>query len=638
MTGNANRWTTVLQVLALVLLAPAEADAACVWAPPSGELFTVPADGATGVPTDARLWALVGLEGEVTVTLDGAALEEKKEGWAWRSYTLPSLEAGKVYSYSVSICHVEGCSETFNYGPYSFTAGDEPAEPPAVPELVEVTAQPTDASLSPEAGEGSCDHQILAQECYDVFPLLHYRFKVKQDPNASHYAIWAGEEKTGSPFFISTADCPVQIVAHCSPPEDSDECDPASANACFNVMAYNEAGQSTVPVEMCIGEPPVGGEPAEADIGGGDVAADVGAGTTDEGKAEAGSGCGVSAGPSASAGVLLLGILAVLVLLGRRKTAGKNLTSALLLLLSMLVASCDSSKSESIPDATVGPEPQEDTAPVGDCQGVFDSEEPPLVIAAVRVCLSQMVWYPASFACLHGKTAAYLYSDGSLVYRNPKEEEPGPTLPFRKVQLSDPHYCDLMMEVSPAGLEQEAGSGTIALTEATDLPDTEVFLSSDEEDILVSMYGDLFDFEEEYMAEDYESLAPNAIALARGLEKLSTGGEILESESIHVAAAILTEDHDSQNCPLAGAVEWPFADVPLADHAYEWESAGGVGLLLTGQQATEVRNWWVAEVESPPCSRVFVDIDGTAYEVVLAEVPPGGPDALPFQPCLGEGW
>jgi len=337
----------------LGLLAPTTAGAWCTWAPPSGELFTVPANGATGVPTDARLWVLVGIEGKVTVTLDGVALEEKKEGWAWRSYALPSLQAGKVYSYSVSICQVEGCPETFDYGPYSFTAGDEPAAPPALPELVEVTAQPTDASLSPEAGEGSCDHQILAQECYDVFPLLHYRFKVKPDPNTSHYAIWAGEDKTGSPFFISTADCPVQIIAFCSAPEDSDECDPANASACFSVVAYNEAGQSTEPVEMCIGEPPLGGEPAGADIEGSDVAADDGAGTPVDGKSEGNPGCGVSAGPSASAGVLLLAILAVMALLGRRNT-GRNTLRSVRLLAALpfvaLLSACTSSAGSSPAD------------------------------------------------------------------------------------------------------------------------------------------------------------------------------------------------------------------------------------------------------------------------------------------------
>ena len=311
-----------VQAVTLVLLCPAAAEASCAWAPPSGELFTVPANGAIDVPTDARLWVLVGLEGDVTVSLDGAALAEQKEGWAWRSYALPSLEASKVYSYTVSICHVEGCPETFGYGPYSFTAGDGPAAPPAPPELVEITAEPTDASLSPEAGEGSCDHQILAQECYDVFPLLHYRLKVKPDPNASHYAIWAGEKKTGSPFFLSTADCPVQILSHCNPPENSDKCDPASASACFNVAAYNEAGQSTEPVEMCIGEPPAGGEPAGTDIGGEDATGDVGGVTPDNGGKDAGSGCGVSAGSSAGAALLLLAVLAMLVLAGRPRRAG----------------------------------------------------------------------------------------------------------------------------------------------------------------------------------------------------------------------------------------------------------------------------------------------------------------------------
>jgi hypothetical protein len=312
MMRNPIRRALVLQVVILVLLAPALAEAWCEWAPPSGELFTVPANGTTDVPTDARLWVLVGMgiEGNVTVTLDGAALAGQKEGWAWRSYTLPLAEAGKAYSYTVDICHTEDCPEIFVYGPYSFTVGDDPAAPPAPPELVEITAEPTHASLSSEAGEGSCDHQILAQECYDVFPLLHYRLKLKPDPNASHYAIWAGEKITGSPFFLSTANCPVQILSHCSPPENSDVCDPASAHACFNVAAYNEAGQSTEPVEMCIGEPPVGTEPAGTDIGGEEG--------TNSGSGGGGS-CTAAPSAAASASGLLLILLATLFLVAHRQ-------------------------------------------------------------------------------------------------------------------------------------------------------------------------------------------------------------------------------------------------------------------------------------------------------------------------------
>ena len=335
--------------------------------------------------------------------------------------------------------------------------------------------------------------------------------------------------------------------------------------------------------------------------------------------------------------MLLLAILALLALLGRGNTGKKTLTLALLSLIAMVVVSCDSSKSESTPDATADSKSPEDTAPAGDCQGALDSVESPQVIAAMRVCGPSMVGFPSNFSLLHGSPAAYLYSDGSLVYRDCNEGEHGPALLFRRAMVSNQQYCALMTEFSLAGLEQEAGSGWLALTEATDLPDTEVFVRSGGEQVQVSMYGNLFYFEEWYMAEDYESVAPNAIALARGLKKLSTGGEFVESESIQVVAAILTDDHDSQNCPLAGAVEWPFADIPLADHAYEWESAGGMGRTLAGKQAKEVRDWWVAEVESPPCGSVFVEIEGTAYEVFLAEVPPGGPEAMPFLPCPGGG-
>lgn len=183
-------------------------------------------------------------------------------------------------------------------------------------------ASPTAGVDYMPTGDGSCLDQVIAQDCYDLGPLARYQMTLEANPTASHHAVWAGEEKVSN-IYIATSDCSVQIVSYCKPPEDSDECEPASASACFNAVAYNEAGQSTEPVEMCIGEPSASAEPEGGDVGADDVAGDLGAVSADEGKGEAGSGCGVSAAPSASAGWLLLAILAVLALLGWRR-AGRS--------------------------------------------------------------------------------------------------------------------------------------------------------------------------------------------------------------------------------------------------------------------------------------------------------------------------
>jgi hypothetical protein len=309
-------------VVAFGLFEPTVLEASCAWAPPSGELFTVPTNGATDVPTDARLWVLVGMETTVTVTMDGAVLPETKEGRAWRSYELPTLGSGKAYSYSVTICHAEGCPEPFEYGPYTFTAGGGVAAAPAGPEMLEMMAGPTDGNWNGETGSDPCERQIMAQDCYDVGPIALYELTLKPDPEASHFAVWTGEKKAGNLYF-STADCPAQIISMCPALEDSDDCD-LIAPVCFNVAAYNEAGGATEPVEMC--SEPTAVAPLQIDMGGNDAVGDVAAGAVDGGSEGTGSGCGVSAGASAGVSLLLLVVLALMVFAVRPRRAGTGST------------------------------------------------------------------------------------------------------------------------------------------------------------------------------------------------------------------------------------------------------------------------------------------------------------------------
>ena len=291
MTRNAIREALSIGVLCLAVFAPAAAEAVCGWAPPGEELFTVPANGATNVPTDARLWVLVGMGATGTVVMDGAELEETKEGSAWRSYKLPDVEAGQTYGYTVSICSAAGCPESFDYGPYSFTVGESPAEPPVAPELLEMTALPTEGNVDEHFEEGTCDQQIMLQDCYDVGPLLHYKLVLKENPNASHFAVWAGEKKTGYLFF-STADCPVQYIGGCQPPGESDECDPSTDGRCLKVAAYNEAGGMSEPAEFCM--------------------------------PKSSSGCGISSRSGVTATLLPTAVLILLLLLwGIRRRYGK---------------------------------------------------------------------------------------------------------------------------------------------------------------------------------------------------------------------------------------------------------------------------------------------------------------------------
>ena len=236
------------------------------------------------------------------------------------------------------------------------------------------------------------------------------------------------------------------------------------------------------------------------------------------------------------------------------------------------------------------------------------------------------------FSTNYGHRAAYLYSNGLLLYQPGDDEEGGVTGPFREVTISDADFCWLMADISPEALKPEANGDWIAITEWTDAPATKVFLEAGEDEALVSMYGDLF--EKDDLVPEYALQAPNAITLAERLHALASGGQLYESDAVEVMACEMSDDHQSAACQLAEAVAWPFAEIDVFSTAVECSSGDPpVSLAVGGELADEVRAWWIAETESEPCSTVMVAVDGKVYDVRLIESPLGGEEAMPFAPC-----
>lgn len=311
-----------------------------------------------------------------------------------------------------------------------------------------------------------------------------------------------------------------------------------------------------------------------------------------------------------------------------------RISTLTLFMFALAMTACDSDGSGTpSQEVDVQAEESADTGSIP-CEGVLSSATAPTVIAAFRICTSPMAGFPIGFTWGWGERAAYLYSDGTLVYRAGGSWELGPTVPFQQIKVTEQDYCALVDGISAAGFAQEAHVEGLSISQATDMPNTEVFLGQAEGEGFVSMYGDLFD--DFGLVDEPASVAPNAVKLTLRLHELAVGGSVLVPETVEIAAYVLTDGYASQACPLEGAVQWPFPDLALADFASDGEQEP-TALTLTGQKAQAVREWWIQEALSPPCNEVFVKVGEVAYGIQLADVPPGGASTLPFPRCVPGG-
>lgn len=247
-------WVLLLVACLVVVVHGNSASAACVLEAPN-HLFSIPADGAVDVPLDAKLWILHGSESleKTVVTFDGVELQGSKVGYSWRAYELQSLEPGKTYEYTVTICP-EGCPDVYSFGPYTFTAGNTVAGKPEPPTLTEATVEPNQGVEEDDPPPGSCLQQIMIQDCFDTGQNVLYRFHLDVDQNTTHYAQLVTDDKV--PVHLSTTACPLQYISICDGIDSWGEGE-CKSSICMDVVAYNIAGVASDPTELCwdFGEP-----------------------------------------------------------------------------------------------------------------------------------------------------------------------------------------------------------------------------------------------------------------------------------------------------------------------------------------------------------------------------------------------
>ncbi len=348
---------------AALCMAPA-ARASCLWEPPQ-HLFVLPADGATDVPVDARIWVNAGIGSQVEVTVGGVALEAQRESLSWYSFPPPDPAPGAACEFTVRICFDEVPEPCTDYGPYSFTFGTGTAPAPAVPTLLGITGIPSEGNEEqPELPAELCKYQILSQDCFDQGQSLCERFDLAADPGTALYAVLGTKADKVSDDYLSTPDCGAQCMTLA--PWLEVECGRRSTETCREVQAINLAGTRSEPVLLC-GEAQITLDdgsswhsdcvaqedaPAAADQ-------DVAAPATPDGNGGGGSGCSATTHGPASGPLALLAALSLAFALVRQR----RLVAVVLLALGLIA--CDAGND--VADGTGG------TDAVADATGTEDA-------------------------------------------------------------------------------------------------------------------------------------------------------------------------------------------------------------------------------------------------------------------------
>lgn len=293
---------------------------------------------------------------------------------------------------------------------------------------------------------------------------------------------------------------------------------------------------------------------------------------------------------------------------------GRNLKETLVaLLLTMLALACGQAEDEWTCPASL-PMPA----------------NPPELIAAYKICPPPFVPDGPSFFLgeFGSQWGAFLYSDGTLVYRNPEQVPPR----FLTTTIDTKAWCDVLADVDPAGFQEEASfNGSIGLYDAADMASTFVSFRNEGTVSTAWLYGEIW--YEDARKPHWFSLAPNALGLAFGLHNLeTTTGTPYVAEQM----ALWAQPGNEELYVACGAesLEWPFADLSLAPFAVgSFFFEGPPAITLDAQTTKAVRAWWTANVPGDDNQGFCVSQDGALFRVFLLDLPPGGYDAVPMTSC-----
>lgn len=215
----------LLLIVALCWL-PMSAQAVCE-PPPRAVLWSYPADGAEGVPTDlAALWVwdsrrLWGVGG---ASLDGVPLESMQ----WGQYALPPLAPRTRYT--VSLPDTTSLPDRGEPIVLHFTTGDGPLAPQTPLRFSVVNA------YSLEGGSiGACEalvrSQLSVQLCENPWTLASVHFEVE---GASDAVLWKLEGVRGSVWWPASCGAPSTLI---------DVRYRYSEYRCFDIKAVDRLGQ-----------------------------------------------------------------------------------------------------------------------------------------------------------------------------------------------------------------------------------------------------------------------------------------------------------------------------------------------------------------------------------------------------------
>jgi hypothetical protein len=193
-------WTTVILTLAAATAAAGHAHAKCVLPVPS-IVWSFPADGATDVPTNARVVVLTSMAGQTPakIVVNGVPVSASSVPYSFE----PVLEPNKEHVVTFAV----GLSQPVQLG-FRFTTGAGPAPAPA-PGRPKVERQTTSTTrdLSP-----ACAAALQVSGCFDTGENTHLVFETTSRP-----LYWLIERKPGG-----TGDwqAPTLWPGECGSPED----------------------------------------------------------------------------------------------------------------------------------------------------------------------------------------------------------------------------------------------------------------------------------------------------------------------------------------------------------------------------------------------------------------------------------
>jgi hypothetical protein len=223
-----------LALAAAAVLAPRPAEAACI-APPADLVWSYPAEGEVGVPTNAVLRFVV--TGTITEVRAGDRVVAEGDSLDGRLGIDPGvLDPDADHRVEVVVQGWDMQSEPAVFA-LEFRTGSGPRDETFEAPVLQGTRRVSDTSHLSE----TCNAVLRAQGCYDVDPLELHRLDV-----AGHAVAWLVEADGGPPEsrprgnLLWPAECgqPTYIVS-------------GGGSACFRVQAFDESGNQLTSNTRC---------------------------------------------------------------------------------------------------------------------------------------------------------------------------------------------------------------------------------------------------------------------------------------------------------------------------------------------------------------------------------------------------